>query len=248
MQPALSTPFAQPPIPAWGKLSEKPRLGFTSKNPALHLRQSVCNSTTALGFEAALHLNRVRSRCSAEQYDFDLGLYYLRARYYNPLTGRFLSRDPEDGVITDPASLHKYMYAGGDPVNRVDPRGRADEEEEVGIIPSIIRATVTVATNLWGTLPEYLATVEQFAGNIYLTVQDVLEAIAANRYAASAARFLACGITGTLVARLASESNLSADKKKLVIEEYLLVCSAFAIIPWENPPPLDPPYDGGDFD
>ena len=184
----------------------------------------------------------------AEQYDSDLGLYYLRARYYNPLTGRFLSRDPEDGVITDPASLHKYMYAGGDPVNRVDPRGRADEEEEVGIIPSIIRATVTVATNLWGTLPEYLATVEQFAGNIYLTVQDVLEAIAANRYAASAARFLACGITGTLVARLASESNLSADKKKLVIEEYLLVCSAFAIIPWENPPPLDPPYDGGDFD
>jgi RHS repeat-associated protein len=141
---------------------------------------------------------RSRSYYRAEQYDSDLGLYYLRARYYNPLTGRFLSRDPEDGVITDPASLHKYMYAGGDPVNRVDPRGRADEEEEVGIIPSIIRATVTVATNLWGTLPEYLATVEQFAGNIYLTVQDVLEAIAANRYAASAARFLACGITGSL--------------------------------------------------
>ena len=30
-----------------------------------------------------------------EQYD-PLGLYYLRARYYNPLTGRFMSRDPED--------------------------------------------------------------------------------------------------------------------------------------------------------
>ena len=29
-----------------------------------------------------------------EQYDQDLGLYYLRARYYNPATGRFLSRDP----------------------------------------------------------------------------------------------------------------------------------------------------------
>jgi RHS repeat-associated protein len=191
---------------------------------------------------------RSRSYYRAEQYDSDLGLYYLRARYYNPLTGRFLSRDPEDGVITDPASLHKYMYAGGDPVNRVDPRGRADEEEEVGIIPSIIRATVTVATNLWGTLPEYLATVEQFAGNIYLTVQDVLEAIAANRYAASAARFLACGITGTLVARLASESNLSADKKKLVIEEYLLVCSAFAIIPAshrvEGDTPLEHPGMG----
>jgi RHS repeat-associated protein len=30
-----------------------------------------------------------------EQYDSDLGLYYLRARYYNPATGRFLSRDPQ---------------------------------------------------------------------------------------------------------------------------------------------------------
>lgn len=33
-----------------------------------------------------------------EQYDSDLGLYYLRARYYNPLTGRFMSRDPEEGT------------------------------------------------------------------------------------------------------------------------------------------------------
>ena len=32
-----------------------------------------------------------------EQYDSDLGLYYLRARYYNPATGRFLSRDPLEG-------------------------------------------------------------------------------------------------------------------------------------------------------
>jgi uncharacterized protein RhaS with RHS repeats len=54
-----------------------------------------------------------------------LGLYYLRARYYNPATGRFLSRDPEDGKTKDPASLHKYLYANGDPVNRIDPRGRA---------------------------------------------------------------------------------------------------------------------------
>jgi RHS repeat-associated protein len=59
-----------------------------------------------------------------EQYDQDLGLYYLRARYYNPQTGRFLSRDPEDGNPTDPASLHKYLYANGDPINGIDPMGR----------------------------------------------------------------------------------------------------------------------------
>jgi RHS repeat-associated protein len=37
-----------------------------------------------------------------EQYDSDLGLYYLRARYYNPSTGRFLSRDPGKSGTTAP--------------------------------------------------------------------------------------------------------------------------------------------------
>jgi RHS repeat-associated protein len=60
-----------------------------------------------------------------EQYDLDLGLYYLRARYYNPATGRFFSSDPLEGSANDPASLHKYLYAAGDPVNRIDPHGRA---------------------------------------------------------------------------------------------------------------------------
>jgi RHS repeat-associated protein len=61
-----------------------------------------------------------------EQYDPDLGLYYLRARYYNPATGRFLSRDPEDGISNNPATLHKYLYVGGDPVNGIDPLGWED--------------------------------------------------------------------------------------------------------------------------
>jgi RHS repeat-associated protein len=66
-----------------------------------------------------------------EQYDSDLGLYYLRARYYNPLTGRFMSRDPLDhGPLdskrrpVDPKDLHKYLYASGDPIDAVDPTGR----------------------------------------------------------------------------------------------------------------------------
>jgi RHS repeat-associated protein len=59
-----------------------------------------------------------------EQYDPDLGLYYLRARYYNPLTGRFMSRDSEDAKLMDPATLHRYLYAKGDPINAFDPTGR----------------------------------------------------------------------------------------------------------------------------
>ena len=59
-----------------------------------------------------------------EQYDSDLALYYLRARYYNTMTDRFVSMDPSSGVITDPKTLHKYLYANGDPVDLADPTGR----------------------------------------------------------------------------------------------------------------------------
>jgi hypothetical protein len=36
-----------------------------------------------------------------------------------------MGRDPEDGMTSDPKSLHKYLYADGDPVNGIDPTGRA---------------------------------------------------------------------------------------------------------------------------
>jgi RHS repeat-associated protein len=57
-----------------------------------------------------------------ERFDSDLGLYYLRARWYNPATGRFMTRDPYQGNIWDPASLHRYSYARANPVNHSFPR------------------------------------------------------------------------------------------------------------------------------
>jgi RHS repeat-associated protein len=101
----------------------------------------------------AIHeVPRLRSICSGEQYDSDLGLYYLRARYYNPQTGRFLSRDPEDGKIKIPATLHKYLYANGDPVNRIDPRGREADEEAVLTYTEIGVRTVPEIKELAGAI------------------------------------------------------------------------------------------------
>ena len=60
-----------------------------------------------------------------EQFDPDLSLYYLRARFYDPSTGRFVSTDPQAADPTDPTTLHRYLYASADPANRVDPSGRA---------------------------------------------------------------------------------------------------------------------------
>ena len=60
---------------------------------------------------------------TGEQYDPNLGQYYLRARYYNPATGRFTQMDAWMGVDSDPITLNKYVYANVDPVNMVDPSG-----------------------------------------------------------------------------------------------------------------------------
>ncbi|MEK8022132.1 MAG: RHS repeat-associated core domain-containing protein, partial [Candidatus Parabeggiatoa sp.] len=61
---------------------------------------------------------------TGEQIDPNTGNYYLRARYYNPVSGRFLSMDSFDGIPQDPITLHKYLYANADPVNLVDPSGQ----------------------------------------------------------------------------------------------------------------------------
>ena len=61
---------------------------------------------------------------TGEQYDPEVGLYYLRARYYSPAISRFLSRDTFEGCIYNPMSMNKYAYANGNPVTYVDPSGK----------------------------------------------------------------------------------------------------------------------------
>jgi RHS repeat-associated protein len=60
---------------------------------------------------------------AGERFDADVGLYYLRARHMSPSTGRFFTQDTYEGVQHDPLSLHKYLYANANPVNRIDPSG-----------------------------------------------------------------------------------------------------------------------------
>jgi RHS repeat-associated protein len=51
------------------------------------------------------------------------GLSYLRARYYDPGPGRFLSRDRWGGWPTASQTLNRYLYANGNPVTYIDPSG-----------------------------------------------------------------------------------------------------------------------------
>jgi RHS repeat-associated protein len=49
------------------------------------------------------------------------GLYYYRARYYDPQMQRFISADP----IGLAGGVNLYAYVGNNPVNRIDPSGLA---------------------------------------------------------------------------------------------------------------------------
>jgi RHS repeat-associated protein len=51
------------------------------------------------------------------------GLVYLRARMYDPATGRFVQRDPYPGRVENPSSLHRYGYVQNNPINAADPSG-----------------------------------------------------------------------------------------------------------------------------
>ncbi|WP_017327083.1 RHS repeat-associated core domain-containing protein [Synechococcus sp. PCC 7336] len=71
----------------------------------------------------ARNAEQVDNLFAGEQFEQELGLYYLRQRYYDPSTGRFISRDAFEGFITNPISQNRYLYANANPVTYTDPSG-----------------------------------------------------------------------------------------------------------------------------
>ena len=68
-------------------------------------------------------------RYAGEYLDKETGLYYLRARYYQPYTGRFISEDSYWGEDSNPLSLNLYTYAYNSPIRYTDPTGHSPEDE-----------------------------------------------------------------------------------------------------------------------
>ncbi|MBK8251330.1 MAG: RHS repeat protein [Polyangiaceae bacterium] len=60
---------------------------------------------------------------TGERQDSVTGLVFLRARFYHPATGRFLTPDAADAEKEDPRSIHRYLYGFGDPLTYTDPTG-----------------------------------------------------------------------------------------------------------------------------
>lgn len=63
--------------------------------------------------------------------DEETGLYYLRARYYDPEIGRFISKDPVPGILSAPQTLNQYVYCINNPLKYTDPTGEWPSWDEV---------------------------------------------------------------------------------------------------------------------
>ena len=169
MESAPIQALYEPPLAAKPQLREKPHQGVPSKNPAWHQESSVCKFTVTLGLQATVVENGVGQTYSA--------------RYYNPATGRFLSRDPLDGDATHPASLHKYLYAGGDPVNALDPSGRETLMEQVVIYAKRVLPYAAWAyacgmaiKNMYDTINDALDNALNQPGHKYVSEWDLVKA------------------------------------------------------------------------
>jgi len=57
---------------------------------------------------------------TGREWDEDVGLYYYRARYYDPGLGRFIAKDP---IGLDAGDVNFYRYVGNNPINSSDPIG-----------------------------------------------------------------------------------------------------------------------------
>ena len=66
--------------------------------------------------------NLTRYTYTGREFDSDAGLYYYRARWYDPKVGRFISEDP----IGLAGGINQFAYVGNNPQNGIDPSGLYD--------------------------------------------------------------------------------------------------------------------------
>jgi RHS repeat-associated protein len=67
---------------------------------------------------------------TGREWDSEIGLYYYRARHYDPANGRFLQADSY-WVPTAAESLNRYAYARNNPINMVDPSGHSPQRGDL---------------------------------------------------------------------------------------------------------------------
>ena len=92
-------------------------------------------SSLAEGFMMAVLMAVTNVGYRGYFYDFETGLYYLRSRYYDPETGRFINADDTEqlkvpseltcGISNEVLIINMFAYCGNNPIVRFDYSGNA---------------------------------------------------------------------------------------------------------------------------
>jgi len=90
-------------------------------------------------------------RFTDEALDPGTDFYYLRARYYDPSTARFMTRDGFSGLVTRPLSLNRFAYGLNQPTNVSDPSGFAPDQALPGLSQPVLAPAGTSNAN--STIP-----------------------------------------------------------------------------------------------
>jgi RHS repeat-associated protein len=131
--------------------------GYDGQGSVRYLTDTAGSVTDTYTFDAFGHLIARTGTTpndylyTGEQFDANVGFYYLRARFYEPGSGRFISMDTYEGSIYDPASLHKYNYCQNNPINLVDPSGHQGIGQMVAVA-AIISILAGIGSILYGLI------------------------------------------------------------------------------------------------
>ena len=125
------------------------------------LTDSAASATQTYGYDAwgnnaeSVGADSNPYRYASEWSDIDTGLVYLRMRWFDPNTGRFLLPDALGGLDTVPITQNKYVFGNGDPVGFKDPSGAAATLTEESVASSIQSSLANVVRYASGLLNIY---------------------------------------------------------------------------------------------
>ena len=101
----------------------------------------------------------------------------MRARYYDPTIGRFITEDSYWGKDSDPLSLNLHTYCYNDPINLIDPDGNSPLAGEIRILKQKLEEVVAYREEQINSLCSILDRIDESDPAYDRTIKEIQEHI-----------------------------------------------------------------------